>query len=180
MSPKLFSLCRFHFQGLIRAQPVAVAMAFVSVLAATIAGGLYAQQWVGADAAERELNSLNQQARAPVLAKGQANKVQIVLPVFNSSQLVDTLNRIASDTKLPLDEIVFSLDENANQPYLRYHATLTVTARYPVIRKFVDQVRSNVTEASLDNISCTREDIRTIDLTCDLAISVFYKKSGRG
>jgi hypothetical protein len=51
------------------------------------------------------------------------------------------LNDAAESSKLSLDEISFSLDENANQPYLRYHATLTVSSGYPAIRRFLDQVR---------------------------------------
>jgi hypothetical protein len=103
-----------------------------------------------------------------------------VLTAFENTQLVDVLNRVAEESKLSLDEVSFVLDENANQPYLRYRATLTVSSTYPTIRRFLDQVRTSQPDISLDSITCTRDDIATVELTCDLVLSAFYRKADHG
>jgi len=102
------------------------------------------------------------------------------LPAFESAGLVKVLNRLAGEAKLSLDEVSFVLDDNANQPFLRYRATLTVSSGFPVIRRFLDQVRAEQPQVSLDSIVCTRDDITTAQPTCDLIFSAFYRKPIRG
>jgi hypothetical protein len=94
--------------------------------------------------------------------------------------LLQALNSAAESTKLSLDEISFAMDDNVTQPYLQYHATLTVTSNYPAIRRFLVRVQKARSEVSLDSIVCTRDDVTTVDLTCDLALSAFYRKDAHG
>lgn len=177
---KPFPFYRFHIERLVRTQPRAFFALAGAVLAFAAASVYCIEQWHLADAAQQELQAMRQKARAPADTANRTANAQVALPAFDSAQLVKTLNRVAAETKLPLDEILFSLDDSANQPYLRYRATLTVSAGYPAIRRFLDRVRADLAEVSLDTISCTREDIATVDLTCDLALSAFFRKDGRG
>ncbi|WP_188567707.1 GspMb/PilO family protein [Undibacterium terreum] len=102
------------------------------------------------------------------------------LPRFDSAQLVEALHRVAEEVKLPADEISYALEGNENQAYLRYRVTLSVTASYPVIRKFAEHFQAQLPNVSLDSISCTRDDIAATALSCDLGLSAFYQKAVHG
>jgi hypothetical protein len=99
------------------------------------------------------------------------------LPAFNSAELVSALNQVADAARLPIDEVTFTLDDTARQPYLRYQITLTVSASYPVIRRFVDRLRRELAHVSLDAITCSRDIVAKPGLTCDLAFFAFYRKA---
>ncbi|HSY26640.1 MAG TPA: hypothetical protein VK832_03970 [Burkholderiaceae bacterium] len=141
---------------------------------------LYIEQLQSVDASETQWRTLNRHVQELGHSGIQSGGMKMTLPAFNNTQLVEVLNDAAESSKLSLDEISFSLDENANQPYLRYHATLTVSSGYPAIRRFLDQVRLKQPEMSLDSITCTRDDITTVELACDLALSAFYRKEAHG
>ena len=164
-----------------RTQPRLLVVLIASVVLFAIGVAACVEQWQRTEAAEHEWQSISQPHRTAGRPTTQAAlPQQIALPPFNSAELVTALHRAAEESKLPLDEILFSLDDNATQPYLRYHATLTVSARYPAIRSFLQKMRTAVSNVSLDSITCTREDIGVTDLTCELALSAFYKKEGHG
>lgn len=101
---------------------------------------------------------------------------QITLGAFQSQALPDALNSAAVTFSLPVNEMIFRLDDNAAQPYLRYSATVKVFGGYQVMRKFVAAVRASNPETSLDAISCTRSDIRSVHLNCELILSAFYRR----
>jgi hypothetical protein len=172
--------CRFHFRRLLRAQRGAFFALLMTGILIVSSLAIYIQQWHGADTAEREWRSLNEHFRDKNRSANRDNTVLPVLTAFENTQLVDVLNRVAEESKLSLDEVSFVLDENANQPYLRYRATLTVSSSYPTIRRFLDQVRTSQPDISLDSITCTRDDIATVELTCDLVLSAFYRKADHG
>lgn len=176
----LLSLCRFHARRQWRAQPVAFVALAAVVLVMAVFLATCLQQWEEAQAAEQEWQSVSERMRAPVLAEPSVGAAQVTLPEFQSKHLVDALGRVAQETKLPLDEVQFSLDDNGNQPYVRYRATLTVASNYPAIRRFLDLLHKEVAAISLDAISCTREDIGAPELICELALSAFYRKGGHG
>jgi Tfp pilus assembly protein PilO len=180
MSSQWLSSYQFHLRRLLRAQPGVFSAILLSGFVLVLALAMYIQQWHSADAAKQEWRSLNEHFREKGHPGNQGSEGQPVLKAFNNTQLVDVLNRVAEEAKLSLDEVSFVLDENDNQPYLRYHATLTVSAAYPAIRRFLDQVRAVQPDVSLDTITCTRDDIATVDLTCDLVLSAFYRKTGHG
>lgn len=101
------------------------------------------------------------------------------LPDFSSAELVDTVNQIAIEIGMPVDEISYRLEEGAN-PYLRYRVTLSAVASYPLMRRFVDQMAMQLPHAVLDEISCSRDDIAAAALGCDLSFSAFFRKDSRG
>jgi len=180
MSTQWLPQCRFYFRRLLQTQPLAFAalLATCALCIGTLA--LYAQQSHSADTAQTEWRTLNQHAKDPGRTGAQTGNAKPDLPAFNNTALVEALNGAAEETKLTLDEISFLLDDNASQPYLRYRATLTVSSGYPIIRRFLDSVRVKQPEVSLDAITCTRDDIATVELTCDLALSAFYRKEAHG
>jgi Tfp pilus assembly protein PilO len=102
------------------------------------------------------------------------------LPLFDNVALVQSLNTIAAESQLPLDEVAYALDEGRNEPYLRYRITLRVAGNYRAIRMFSDRFTLDMLNVSLDSISCARQDVTTVPLTCDLAFSAFYRRSLRG
>lgn len=102
------------------------------------------------------------------------------LPRFNSSELVQQISDIAADLKLPVDEIGYVLDDSAREPYLRYRVTLRLSSAYPSIRTFSEKLAGGLSNVSLDALNCTRQDVSTAPLTCDLAFSAFYRKSPHG
>lgn len=79
-----------------------------------------------------------------------------------------------------MDEVSYSLDDNANQPYLRYRATMTVEGDYAAIRQLAAQIAKAPGSLSLDTLHCSREDIDIKPLSCELGISGFYARGGRG
>lgn len=98
------------------------------------------------------------------------------LASFRSNELLDALNKAASTLALPVNEMVFRFDDNASHPYLRYSATVKLFGGYPVVRKFVDAVRKQLPQTSLDAISCSRTDIRSVHVACELTLSTFYRR----
>jgi hypothetical protein len=179
-SPQWLPRCQFYLRRLLQTQPIAFSAVLAAGAVIVCALALYLEQLHRADTAQEEWRTLNQHGKELSKAGVQSGDVKLALPVFNNTQLVEALNGAAESSKLSLDEISFLLDDTANQPYLRYHATLTVSSSYPVIRRFLDQVRVKQAEMSLDSITCTRDDITTVELTCDLAISAFYRKEVHG
>jgi len=88
--------------------------------------------------------------------------------------------QIAAEASLPLDEVDYSLEAGGNQPYMRYRIKMTVVATYPVIRRFVIDATSALSNVDLDAITCRRNDISTGVLSCDLALSAFFRKDANG
>ena len=173
-------LCQFHFRRLLRKQPVGVSALIVSLIVFSSTSIIYAQQIRGAEAVVKEWQILSKHSHDLNHAGNAIDQTKPELNAFNNTQLVDALNSVAEEMKLSLDEVSFILDDNVSQPYLRYHATLTVSSTYPTIRHFIDQVHAKQPDISLDSITCTRADISTVDLTCDLTLSAFYRKENRG
>jgi len=114
-------------------------------------------------------------SRIPDKLSGNAG-VQITLDAFQSHALPDALNSAAVTFSLPINEMIFRLDDNPVRPYLRYSATVKVFGGYQAVRKYVAAVRTSLPETSLDAISCTRSDIRSVHLNCELTLSAFYRR----
>lgn len=109
-------------------------------------------------------------------APKQSMHGQVRLGIFHNSALMESLNQTALTVALPVNDIVFRFDDNPSRPYLRYSATVKVFGGYPQVRRFVDTVRKQLSETSLDAISCTRSDIRSVHVSCDLTLSAFYRR----
>lgn len=102
------------------------------------------------------------------------------LPVFSSAELAADFHAISADVKLPLDEVRYTLDSGASQPYLRYRVTLVVKTGYPEIRRFAAALVTALPNVALDSVRCGKEDGAAAPLSCQLAFSAFYRKGGRG
>lgn len=98
------------------------------------------------------------------------------LKAFHSHELLDALNGASLALALPVNEMVFRLDDNPAHPYLRYSATVKLFGGYPAVRKFVATVREPLPDTSLDAISCARTDIRSVHVSCELTLSAFYRR----
>lgn len=118
-------------------------------------------------------------ATAPV-ASTAASSAAPDLPVFSSSGLAADFHAIAADVKLPVDEVRYTLDSSASQPYLRYRVTLVVKTGYPEIRKFAAALLTALPNVALDSVRCGKEEAVGAALSCQLAFSAFYRKDGRG
>jgi hypothetical protein len=180
MALQWFRWCRFHLSRIAKTWPLLSALLLFSAAALIAACAAYAAQLQDESGVRRESFALGVRLRDASTADSQSKDGRVELPPFESVNLVDVLNRVAGETKLPLDEVSFVLDDNGNQPYLRYRATLTVSSGYLAIRRFLDRIRAEQPQISLDSIACTRDDIATPQPTCDLSLSAFYGKPYRG
>lgn len=183
MASQFFSYCRFHAVRLLRLERVMfVALAAVAI-AVVVASGAYVAQRYQAGLNEQQVQELTVARRATSM-KAKAAQPPIGapadLPPFDSAHLVRVLNDVAADVGMPLDEVAYTLDDGATQPYLRYRVMLSVESTYPVIRKFSRGVAATLTNVALDEINCAREDIAVKALSCDLAFSVFYARGEHG
>ncbi len=180
MQANWFSWCRFHFLRLARMHSFGLTSA-VLLSAFGVAAGLFWLSVVRHEAAvRRDIAGLNKSLAQLVSLPAPQGSGRIDLPRFEPNKLVEAINRLALNTKLPLDEISFVLEDNRNQPYLRYRATLSVSSRYPAIRRFLDALEAEQPQVALDAISCERDDIAAAETTCDVNLSAFYRRQERG
>jgi Tfp pilus assembly protein PilO len=177
------SYCQFHLRRLWRLQmPTFLALA-AAMLALAVCALVLLTQWIDAHAAAQELAELRANGKAAQTAREAertAGLPQAQLPAFQSAPLVRNLHQLAEDAGVPLDEVAYSLDDSANQPFLRYRITLSVSAAYPAIRRFNKQVDAMLANVSLDSIKCARDDIASKELNCDLVYSAFFRKDAHG
>lgn len=153
----------------------------VALLAIGTGAGLFWLNLVRHEAGvRRDMASLSKSLSQPVASSSAMGSGRIDLPRFEPNKLVEAINRLALNTKLPLDEISFVLEDNHTQPYLRYRATLSVSSRYPVIRRFLDALEAEQPQVALDAISCERDDIGAVDTNCDVNLSAFYRRQDHG
>lgn len=170
----------FRMRQLWHAYPSSVVLLSVSSFLLLIAVG--AQYAVRLSLSEANEKSEELRASAPRVvqrsATGTGDAAQS-LPPFNGTVLASVFNQAAAELKLPVEEIAYSLDNNPNQPFLRYRATLALHGGYPVVRRFIDRVHK-IGSVELDSIACARENIAAASLRCDLSFSAFYLAGGRG
>lgn len=182
MNSPRFSFFAFHVRRVLRDHPVggaamAAATAVVALSAIVLFAKVQHRQQATAELAELLAAARSAQMPPPV-ARAPSSLTR--LPQFSSAELVDTVNQIAADLSLPVDEISYKLEDGPSTPYLRYRFTLSTKASYPLMRRFVDGMAMNLPHSILDSISCSREDIAAAALSCDLAFSAFFHKEGRG
>lgn len=167
---------------MVRSHPRAASLLALCVALGVVATVVLAAQASRAQAAQALLAQLRstaapaQAARAPVAATLTAPE----LPPFNSAQLVAALNETATDSGLVLDEVAYTLDNNSNQPYMRYRITMSLNATYPLVRRLTEQLHLNVPHLTLDAINCSRKDIVVAELNCDVVMSGFFRKERHG
>ena len=173
----------FHILRMLRAQPLAVGVLLLCIALAAIATVALVGQATRAHAAQAQLAELRAKATPAQLVNSPAPanlSAAPDLPPFQSAQLVAILNETATDSGLVLDEVVYTLDNNSNQPYMRYRITMSLHATYPLIRRLVEQLNTKVPHVTLDAINCSRKDVVVAELNCDVAMSGFFRKGARG
>ena len=180
MHADLLSWLRFYVLRIARVYPIALAVGAL-LFALGLATGLFLLGLIRHEVVVRRdisaaMKSLSQPA-APATSQGSG---RIDLPRFEPNKFVEAINRLAVNTKLPLDEVSFILEDNRTLPYLRYRATLSVSAHYPAVRRFLDGLQADQPQVALDAISCERDDIGAADTACDVSLSAFYQRQDRG
>ena len=174
-----FSWLQFTILRLARRHPFALTSGVTLFVVGLAAGVLWLGLMRHEVALKRDIASANKSLSQPSSVTPQQNTSRADLPRFEPNKLVEAINRLAASTKLPLDEVSFVLEDNRNQPYVRYRATLSVSSRYPAIRHFLDALQAEQPVA-LDGISCERDDIVAADTTCDVTLSAFYRRQEHG
>lgn len=165
-----------------REQPfafIALAVSIGIALCAAVALGSQMRRAEMAQTALAELRGTAVLKRSPDVAAHLLPAVP-ELPSFRSSELVTVLNQTAAESDLVLNEVTYSLDDNTNQPYLRYRINMTLHASYPLIRRLAEQLSAKVPHLTLDTIDCSRKDVVAAELSCEMGMSGFFKKGVGG
>lgn len=178
MQAKFLDAMKFQLMRAWYAHPRAVSACALAAMAMCVSLALRFQQEELSAQNHTTLQDLETSTRATLIAptKTSSDTGNHVLPSFDSAHLVEMLTQTAKGAKLDIDETTLTLDDGTGQPYLRYRVSFSVTSSYPIIRRFVDDLKANVPNISLDSISCSRSDINTAPLGCDLAFSAYYRR----
>ncbi|WP_460536560.1 hypothetical protein [Chitinimonas naiadis] len=181
MWPPTFSAYFYALRRLANARPWLLGLVGLSLVVLSVSTVANLQQRRNLHNLRNEAGALRAAPKANSAVQAESAKHGVIkLPAFKSAAFVDGLGKLADAAKLPMNEITFSLDDNADQPYLRYRATMTVEASYPAIRRFVEKVQADMDNVSLDTLNCTRADIDVAEVSCDLGLSAFYARGERG
>ena len=98
------------------------------------------------------------------------------LPRFSAAKFTGQFHSTAGDVGLALDEVGYTLEESAGQPFIRYRITLGVQTQYSEIRRFVAALSNELPNTSLDAVRCARSTLGSSKLSCDLVFSAFFAK----
>lgn len=177
MHQRFFLYCRFTFARLWRVDRNGLtATCLLTVIAAALAIAAFSAFRVEQGILVR-LSGLSAGSNHVSVSTAKFKDSHVELDSFDSGVLLGALNGAATLVALPVNELVFRLDDNPARPYLRYTATVKVFGDYPAVRKFVDAVRKPLPQTSLDALSCTRTDIQSVHLSCELTLSAFYRRA---
>lgn len=102
------------------------------------------------------------------------------LPVFHTVPLVNAIERSSQRSGMAVGEVIFSLDDTNEKPFIRYQATFMLVGGYPAMRMFLKDMQASLVYVSLDSVHCLREDIDDSDVGCTITMSAFYKRADRG
>ena len=180
MHANVLAWLRFHVARMSRRHPFALTCAAL-LLTAFGATGIWLLSMARHESlVRRDIANANRALAQAASAPTQQGTGSIDLPRFEPNKMVEAINRLAVNTKLPLDEVSFVLEDSRNQPYLRYRITLSVSTRYPAIKHFLDALQADQPQLALDAISCERDDITAADTSCDVNLSAFYRRPEHG
>lgn len=179
----VFSFLRFYSRRLFAVHPALFFVLIVSILGVISGGMLNYQQSVQLEQARGDMAIAfkaeeGHGAKAPPASHGGGPAVE--LPAFDSVVLVHTLNDQARDLGLQVDEVTYALDSGATTPYMRYRVALRVSDEYLRIRDFGARLASQLSNISMDSISCTRSDTGAKSVTCEMQLSAFYRRAVSG
>lgn len=179
MSTSLFPAAQFQVRRFVRSQPWLCLSLTLGCVLCVVLGVAYVSVQRALTAAGDEQSALVATNRANS-AQPKPPAVELALRPFDSAQAVSSLDQAAKESGAILNEVSFTLEEQANLPYLRYRASMTVIANYVTVRRFVDKVHAQVVDVSLDTISCSREAITARELKCELAFTAYYRAAQHG
>ena len=174
------SYLRFYSLRCYRERPVFSILILSLTILCVFLAVIYAKLWLERDLPRQQLREAIAKIEQIKQERKQAEAVAqppIQLPGFDSAKLVQSLNAVASEMQVSLEEVSYVLDDNANQAYLRYRISFGVLSRYPVLKKMISQLQVQSPHILLDGISCSREDIVTVDLNCELTLSAYFSKA---
>jgi hypothetical protein len=176
----LLPFLAFHVRRIRTTQPVLFVTLILSIVA--FVGALCASLTMAAagnEALARYHALKVAPAKAPTPVDVLPERGETLRP-FSSAQMVTALNEVGARVGVVVNELTFTFDEGKTEPFSRYRASMTLNANYLAVRRYVDQVRADIPDTSLDSISCTRKGIEDAVVTCELAFTAFFKKEERG
>lgn len=170
-----------NFYGLrwYRLHPILSTCTLILLVSAIILSVLFARLFYVVEESKNEMHETIKKVQVVREERQRfdaANEPTVQLNRFESSSLVLTLNSVAQETGVPIDEVSYVLDELADQPYRRYQINFSTSSRYPLLRRMIQTLQSKIPQLSLDSISCARDDIVVADLQCSLTLSAYFKR----
>ena len=177
MRDRLFQYCRFTAVRAWRIDSAGVVAVCMLVIMAFGCTGAALSAYTAEQRTRAAHAGLGHGAAVATTDRSNVSAQRTELRPFVSNELLDALNGASTALALPVNEIVFRFDDNPLRPYLRYTATVKVFGGYPVVRKFVAAVRQPLPQTSLDAISCSRTDILSAHVSCELTLSAFYRRA---
>lgn len=174
------AVTRFYFLRWYRAQPVLLAATGLLLLLCLILSGLLLQTLLLQEQAKNTLHETIGDLERTHFERANAEASlapPIQLPVFVSSSLVSTLNSVATEMQVQLDEVSYTLEERTDRPFFRYQITFATLTRYPILKTMIQKLQIAAPHVLLDSVSCAREDIIMSELQCDLVFSAYFKKN---
>lgn len=162
---------RFYLRRLFALQPLLAFAGLLALAALVSAGTAYQSQRNAVRLAQAERLTLQQRSPPAQRVPGVME-----LPTFHSVPLVQAIERTAAGSSAAVNEITFTFDDAATQPFLRYRARFSLVGRYFAIRDFIDQLGRTLPFAYLDSIHCTREDAGETDVVCEMTVTALYRR----
>lgn len=168
-----FSDWSYRFRAVVQREPLLCA---VFALALLILLGTFA--WMSAAQARRNtaqaelgrLQSTLERKPAPAMLRSAHPNLPAPTPVH----LVAALHESAGIAGLDLQDVAFSWENSASQPYIRYRAAFSLTTTYAGARKFIAAMLAQGSNIMLDELSCARKEERNRALSCDFTFSELY------
>lgn len=158
-------------------------MCFLSLMILVVAAAVWMWQWnqiYGIKQEAARLQSMLMQRHQENAETMKKNQPPLVLPAFQNANFIRTLHQIAGRSNLGLSELSYVLDDAPTQPYLRYRIQFSVPSNYPSLRRFINDMHTQLAHVTLDSISCSREDIKIAELNCDLSFTAFFARGELG
>lgn len=181
-SPHILLLIqRLHFfvQKLASRRRFDLLSAIAASTACLIVLPLFVYVWVQHTKLVDDVTVPFEESRHPPVSTNTAQIRPLLLPAFSTGDLPAQLQAAAKTSGLPVDAVSYQLDSKSERDYLRYTARVSTTASYAQFRRFILVIQDQASHIALDDMQCEREDIADVELACELAVSAFYRVTGR-
>lgn len=174
---RIYYFCSFHLARLFNHCPVAFTALLLSASFAALGLGSYlywSRDHMDLEAAVRKAKQSHALRTSATTEPVQYQPPR--LPDFASAEFTAQFQQLVKEIGLRTEEVSYSLETGAGQPYWRYRISLQVQSGYPLIRKLLAAIASEFPNATLDGIQCTRENTAAVGLKCELSLSAFFRK----